>query len=126
MSDYPDPFQIPITLYRNAAYTMPITLQDTAGYPYPTDGYVFRLEIAQTQPDRSWQQPPAFSQQLTAGSGTSGISFVISDYDTAALDYALAYQWRVLAQAPAGPPAALIGGVAQVLDGPAMLTVTPA
>jgi len=103
---------------------MPITLADAAGYSFATDGYVFRLEISPTQADRSWA-PAAFAQQLVAGSGSAGIVFTLEDEDTASLNYAIAYQWMVLAQAPGASPMALIGGAAKVIDGPGIPEITP-
>jgi hypothetical protein len=104
-----DPFSIPITLYRNCGYSMPILLQDAKGAPYPTDGYIFRLEIVPSAFDKSWASPPSFAQQNVAGSGSSGTVFVLDDADTAALDYKTAYTWRVLTSAPAAPPERLSG-----------------
>ena len=126
-----DPFSIPITLYRHCGYSMPISLQDGKGAPYPTEGYIFRLEIVPSAFDRSWASPATFAAQLIAGSGSSGVTFILSDVDTASLDYKTSYTWRVLTSAPGGSapggsaPSALVGGSCQVLDGPAMPEVNP-
>ena len=85
-----DPFAIPITLFRNTGYAMPVSLQDAKGAPYYTDGYVFRLEIVLATFDRSWAAPPAppaFVQQNISASGASGTVFVLHEGDTASLDY---------------------------------------
>ena len=120
-----DPFGIAITLYRNCGYQMPVGLQDAKGAPYSTEGYTFRLEIVPAQFDRSWPSPATFAQQHLAGSGSSGTTFLLSDSDTASLDYRTAYHWRVMAVAPGSDPSALIGGNCTVLDGPAVPEVNP-
>ena len=104
---------------------MPVGLQDAKGAPYPTEGYIFRLEIVPASFDRSWSSPPAFAQQHLAGSGSAGATFVLSDSDTGGLDYRTAYHWRVMAVAPSSDPSALIGGNCTVIDGPVVPEVNP-
>jgi hypothetical protein len=99
---------------------MPVTLEDATGAPYLTPGYLYRLEIAPSRSDGSWPSPPSFASENTAGSGDAGTCFILTDEETAALDFNLSYQWRVLAQAPGASPATLCGGPATVLDGPVM------
>ena len=104
---------------------MPVTLEDRYGAPYPTPGYLFRLEIAPTRSDNSWPPTPAFAQEVTAGPTDAGANFILDDTDTEALDYRLDYQWRVLAVAPGASPATLVGGPAVVRDGPAIPETSP-
>jgi hypothetical protein len=121
-----DPFEIPIILYRNAGYSMPVGLQDSNNNPYPTPGYLFRLEISPTRSDNSWASPPAFAQTNVAGSGDSGTVFVLTDADTNKLDFRVGYAWRVLTRISSeAVPAALIGGSCTVLDGPSIPEVNP-
>src|SRR5438876_3920289 len=93
-----DPFAIPIAIFRNAGYSLPVELQEANGTPFPTPGWAFRLEIVPARSDRSWASPPAFAQAKVSGSGESGTVFVLEDSDTASLDFRLAYNWRVLMQ----------------------------
>jgi len=112
------PTSVPIQIFRNSGYSMPVTLEDGTGAPYLTPGYLFRLEIAPLRSDGSWPTPPSFASEITAGSGEAGACFILDETDTAAFDYRLSYQWRVLAQAPGASPATLVGGPAEVQDGP--------
>jgi hypothetical protein len=112
------PVSVPIQIIRNSGYAMPVSLEDNTGAPFPTPGYLFLLEIAPSRSDNSWPTTPSFTQEITAGPTDSGANFLLLDTDTAALDYRLDYQWRVLAQAPGAAPATLTGGPAFVLDGP--------
>jgi hypothetical protein len=121
-----DPFAIPIAIFRNTGYVMPLTLEDFEGEPFPTPEWAFRLEISPSSFDRSWTEPSSFSQQnVTSGSGATGTTFILHEEDTAALDYRLSYRWRVLALAPGADPSSLIGGSCTVYDGPAMPQVEP-
>lgn len=114
------PTSIPIKIFRNSGYTMPVSLEDGTGAPYPTPGYLYRLEIAPVRSDGSWPSPPTFAQEITAGETDAGANFLLDDTDTEAFDYRIDYQWRVLAQAPGAAPATLVGGPAEVQDGPAL------
>jgi hypothetical protein len=120
-----DPFNIPITLYRNAGYSLPLALEKGDGTPFVTPFWTYRLEIAPSAWDYSWPVTASFAQELIAGSGDSGTNFVLSDGDTSALDFTRAYSWRVLARAPGAAPAALCGGPAAVRDGPDMPEINP-
>lgn len=121
-----DAFSIPITLYRNAGYSMPVSLQNPDGSPYPTPGWTFRLEIVPASFDRSWASPATFAQQKVAGSGNAGTVFVLVDPDTASLDFKTSYNWRVMVQqAPHSSPSVLIGGSCTVLDSPPFPEINP-
>ena len=112
------PTSIPIKIFRNSGYSLPLSLEDGTGVPYLTPDYLFRLEIAPVRSDGSWPTPPAFAQEITAGPTDAGANFILEKTDTAAFDYHVDYQWRVLAMAPGASPATLVGGPAEVRDGP--------
>jgi hypothetical protein len=117
-------FAIPIALFRNCGYALPVSFADLSGAPYFTPGWDFRLEITPTSFDGSWTEPASFSQQNTAsGSGDAGTTFILYEEDTAALDYKTPYSWRVLALAPGADPSPIVGGPCKVYDGPVMTEV---
>jgi hypothetical protein len=105
-------------IYRNCAFEYPMVIEQASGSQEDVYGWQFALVIAATNPSRVFGPPVITNTTPYIASGTSNVTFILSDTDTANLVIGTAYEFRALVIVPGSEQAVLREGRVKVTDAP--------
>src|SRR6266436_4658757 len=114
-----DPYNT-ITIFRNAAFSLPVFFETNQLYVADTSGYSFAFIIAPTKADGSFGVPVITKLNPPIASGWS--IYELSKDETASLVYGTAYSYSVMHKPPQNDPVVDQIGRVKIVDSPVFPT----
>ncbi len=114
-----DPFCIPLKMWRNLIFQLPLTLKESDGVtPLPITGYTYALLIAPVTSSASFGTPTIIDKTPVINTTLSTVLFTFLDVKTSLLVATTQYKWIVESKPPGSVASPLIGGPIQLFDAP--------